>query len=162
MSNYMIYDIQPVLTSSAKLVVQELNKNCSWIINNFENYTDISDELEDELEKLNSIFNQWKNLTNQLFNKDIFNNDNLNNLEQLFDEISIKLDVLSTSIFNIYDLAFFHSSLPELYIFNDNKKYGFSPNNWKISNELKHLVLSLTYLKSLPDIFKELIITLLN
>ncbi|WP_434342366.1 hypothetical protein [Mycoplasma capricolum] len=55
MSNYMIYDIQPVLTSSGKLVVQELNKNCSWIIDNFENYTDISDELEDELEKLDSI-----------------------------------------------------------------------------------------------------------
>ncbi|WP_434324820.1 hypothetical protein [Mycoplasma capricolum] len=120
MSNYMIYNIQPVLTSSAKLIVQELNKNCSWIINNFENYTDISDELEDELEELNSIFNQWKKLTNQLFNK-----DNLNNLEQFFDEISIKLDVLSTSIFNIYDLAFFHSSLPELYIFNDNKKIVF-------------------------------------
>ncbi|ADR24040.1 conserved domain protein [Mycoplasma leachii PG50] len=56
MSNYMIYDIQPVLTSSAKLVVQELNKNCSWIINNFENYTDINDELEKEFEKLNSTF----------------------------------------------------------------------------------------------------------
>ncbi|WP_265509634.1 hypothetical protein [Mycoplasma mycoides] len=165
MSNCMIYDVQPVLTSVAKLIVQEVNKNCSWIINNSENYPYSSytnDELEDEFKKLNSTFLQWKKLTDKFFNENVFDIDNLNSLEQLYEQIIEKLDFLSRYIFNIYDLTFLESSWPEPDLFAYNKTNLFSPNNWKFSDELRHLIFCLTYLKSLPDIFEELIMTLFN
>ncbi|WP_265511207.1 hypothetical protein [Mycoplasma mycoides] len=98
MSNCKIYTLQPVLTSVAKLIVEEVNKNCSWIINNSENYPYSSytnDELEKEFERLNSTFIQWKNLTNRFFNEEVFDFNNSNFLEQLYEQIIEKLDFLS-------------------------------------------------------------------
>lgn len=152
MSALYIYDVNPVLTSTAKIIIQKFNSSCLTMIKNFKKHVFSDDKTEEKYNDLKPTINNWKEQTNELFNQEVFDYDDLSYLKRIFDNVTSTLSHLEECLLSIYVNEFLEASSLDGEVNPDIENSG----DWIFDSKFESLIVTLSYLKNLSFILDEL------